>query len=97
MLNLTYKESAQIMFNSVVLLISTLSSLTYVYLVWHQKYYLTLAKQLSRRKQKQEIGVNLGPEFLDNFTNEQVVQLNELFSVATKKANGEESWPWLLC
>ncbi|KAH3699934.1 succinate dehydrogenase assembly factor 3, mitochondrial-like [Dreissena polymorpha] len=56
------------------------------------KYYLTLAKQLSKRKKKQTVGQHLGPELLENFTDEQVAQLHELFSVATQKSEtGEPS------
>ncbi|WAR05289.1 SDHF3-like protein [Mya arenaria] len=55
------------------------------------KYYLTLAKQLSRRKKKQTIGNNLGPELLENFSDEQVAQLNELFNSATQRTSGKES------
>uniref|UniRef100_A0A0B7A3T3 Succinate dehydrogenase assembly factor 3 n=2 Tax=Arion vulgaris TaxID=1028688 RepID=A0A0B7A3T3_9EUPU len=48
------------------------------------KYYVTLAKQLGQRKQKQEIGVHMSPEMLDNFRDEQLGQLHELFKVTVK-------------
>ncbi|RUS88452.1 hypothetical protein EGW08_003789 [Elysia chlorotica] len=47
------------------------------------KYYVTLAKQLSQRKQRQEVGQNLSPEILDNFSEEQLGQLHELFKETT--------------
>ncbi|XP_060586509.1 succinate dehydrogenase assembly factor 3, mitochondrial-like [Ruditapes philippinarum] len=49
------------------------------------KYYLQLAKQLAARKKHQTVGTNLSPEFLDNFNDEQVAQLVELFNTATDR------------
>ncbi|XP_033732828.1 succinate dehydrogenase assembly factor 3, mitochondrial-like [Pecten maximus] len=50
------------------------------------KYYLMIGKQLSQRKQKQTIGVNMSPELLDCFSNEQIVQLMELKTETVKPA-----------
>ncbi|KAH9509777.1 Succinate dehydrogenase assembly factor 3, mitochondrial [Bulinus truncatus] len=39
------------------------------------KYYVTLAGQLAKKRQKkQDIGSHLSPEMMDNFTEEQLVQ-----------------------
>lgn len=61
------------------------------------KYYVTLAKQLSARKKKQTIGMNLSPELIDCFTDEQVVQLTELLTVTTtvkeEPDSAGSSWP----
>lgn len=57
-----------------------------------QKYYLTLAKQLMAKKKNQTVGANMSPELLDNFNDEQVAQLVELYNVATdRKAGSSES------
>ncbi|KAK6970111.1 succinate dehydrogenase assembly factor 3 mitochondrial [Biomphalaria glabrata] len=53
------------------------------------KYYVTLAGQLSKRKKKQEIGMYLSPEMLDNFSQEQLGQLYELFQETTKMSSKE--------
>ncbi|KAL4229487.1 acetate non-utilizing protein 9 [Mactra antiquata] len=57
------------------------------------KYYLTLAKQLSARKKEQTIGDNLSPELLENFSDEQVTQLVELFNEATNKSSNQDDKP----
>ncbi|XP_059140275.1 succinate dehydrogenase assembly factor 3, mitochondrial-like [Physella acuta] len=51
------------------------------------KYYVTLAKQLGAVKKNQELGLHLSPEMLENFSDEQLGQLYELFKEATKTAN----------
>ncbi|XP_071100863.1 succinate dehydrogenase assembly factor 3, mitochondrial-like [Haliotis cracherodii] len=53
------------------------------------KYYMTLAKQLSQRKQKQTIGDELSPELLENFREEQVGQLVELLKESCKPKEEE--------
>lgn len=53
------------------------------------KYYVTLAKQLTARKKVQTVGNNMSPEFLDNFSEEQVVQLVELYNVARDRKPGD--------
>ncbi|GFS00173.1 succinate dehydrogenase assembly factor 3, mitochondrial [Elysia marginata] len=59
------------------------------------KYYVTLAKQLSQRKQRQEVGQNLSPQMLDNFSEEQLGQLHELFkeTTLTEPSSQDESKP----
>ncbi|XP_060075978.1 succinate dehydrogenase assembly factor 3, mitochondrial-like [Ylistrum balloti] len=54
------------------------------------KYYLMIGKQLSQRKQKQTIGVNMSSELLDCFSDEQIVQLMEL-KTETVKPTPEDS------
>jgi len=49
------------------------------------KYYLTLARQVSKRKKTQTIGINLSPELADCFNDDQATQLMELFKEATKQ------------
>ena len=60
----------------------------------YQKYYLMLARQLAAKKKKQVIGTNLSPELMENFNDEQISQLHELFSVATTRetTDSENSW-----
>ncbi|XP_067686676.1 succinate dehydrogenase assembly factor 3, mitochondrial-like [Haliotis asinina] len=53
------------------------------------KYYITLAKQLGQRKQKQMIGVELSEELLDNFREEQIGQLMELLKESQKPMKDE--------
>ncbi|XP_069120325.1 succinate dehydrogenase assembly factor 3, mitochondrial-like [Argopecten irradians] len=55
-----------------------------VFMTEWTKYYLMIGKQLSQRKQKQTIGVNMSPELLDCFSDEQIVQLMELKSESVK-------------
>ena len=53
-----------------------------------------LARQLAAKKKKQVIGTNLSPELMENFNDEQISQLHELFSVATTRetTDSENSW-----
>ncbi|BFZ22470.1 hypothetical protein BsWGS_25508 [Bradybaena similaris] len=55
------------------------------------KYYVTLATQLRQRHQRQDIGQHLSPEMLDNFRDEQLGQLHELFRVTTKSDPGGQT------
>ena len=48
-----------------------------------QKYYVSLAKQLARKKKRQEIGDNISPDLFDCFSDEQIAQLTELHKEAT--------------
>ncbi|CAG5130773.1 unnamed protein product [Candidula unifasciata] len=48
------------------------------------KYYVTLARQLRQRQKQPDIGQHLSPEMLDNFRDEQLGQLHELFTATTK-------------
>lgn len=54
-----------------------------------QKYYLELAKQLAAKKKKQKVGNNLSAQLLENFSDEQVVQLVELFNVAADRKTSD--------
>ena len=56
-----------------------------------QKYYLSLAKQLSRKKRKQEIGENLSSDLLNCFNDEQIAQLMELHKEATIRPQETDS------
>ncbi|XP_071156236.1 succinate dehydrogenase assembly factor 3, mitochondrial-like [Mytilus galloprovincialis] len=55
------------------------------------KYYLTIGKQLAARKKVQTIGVDLSPELLDCFQNDQVAQLYELFKETNKPLNDDDN------
>ncbi|GFN93092.1 succinate dehydrogenase assembly factor 3, mitochondrial [Plakobranchus ocellatus] len=57
------------------------------------KYYVTLAQQLSQRKREQIVGENLSPEMLDNFREEQLGQLHELFKETTQPKDTAEKTP----
>ena len=67
-----------------------LSILTYAFFSL-QKYYLSLAKQLSRKKRKQEIGENLSSDLLNCFNDEQIAQLMELHKEATIRPQETDS------
>ncbi|KAK3104729.1 hypothetical protein FSP39_008786 [Pinctada imbricata] len=54
------------------------------------RYYVILAKQLSKRTKTQEVGVNLTPELVDCFSDEQAEQLLELYKEAKKPLTEED-------
>lgn len=52
--------------------------------VYLQKYYVTIAQQVGKKRPSGIIGANLSAELLDAFNDEQVVQLYELFTETQK-------------
>ncbi|KAL3837179.1 hypothetical protein ACJMK2_022554 [Sinanodonta woodiana] len=64
---------------------------TAIFLEEWTKYYLTLARQLGKRKKQQTVGQAMSPELLDCFTEEQLGQLLELFKETVKPVTEKES------
>lgn len=57
--------------------------------LFFQKYYILVAKQLTGKQPSNLIGHNLSPEMLDNFREEQLGQLMELFKETQKPKVGD--------
>lgn len=43
------------------------------------KYYVTLANQMGKASKGKTVGQNLSEQVLDDFTNDQIVQLHDLY------------------
>jgi len=62
-----------------------------VFLSEWTSYAITLAKQISKRSAFQSFGIDLQEKQLEDFKEEQVVQLYELFQETTKPPNSDGS------